>query len=114
MGFIVETYLHLKDKAYNLNLLKRSQRGWVLIKNSINLLVPKPILTINRYSSISQHFFFGIVTSEIYVSIVDYMAYFNAFLYLITFTSSPEMYSIILSKYLLTKISSSKFLFIYS
>lgn len=43
MGFIVETYLHLKDKAYNLNLLKRSQRGWILIKNSIHCLVPTAI-----------------------------------------------------------------------
>ena len=40
MGFIVETYLHLKDQAYHLNLLRRSQRGWILIKNSIHCLRP--------------------------------------------------------------------------
>ena len=42
VGLIVETYLELKDKAFKLNLLKPNQRGWMLIKNCINELVPEP------------------------------------------------------------------------
>lgn len=51
MGFIVETYLHLKDQAYNLNLLRRSQRGWVLIRNSIHCLLPEPVLNLPNMAS---------------------------------------------------------------
>ncbi len=40
VGLIIETYIDLKDKAYKLNLLKPSQKGWILIKNCINELVP--------------------------------------------------------------------------
>ena len=62
LGFIVETYLQLKDKAYNLNKLKRSQTGWILIKNRINALFPKSILSIYPNSSPKRKFIFGMVT----------------------------------------------------
>ncbi len=44
VGLIIETYIDLKDKAYKLNLLKPSQKGWILIKNCINELVPQPTI----------------------------------------------------------------------
>lgn len=62
MGFIVETYLHLKDKAYNLNLLKQSQRCWILIRNSIHCLAPTPILTLSNHSSSQRQVVFAITT----------------------------------------------------
>lgn len=63
LGFIVETYLQLKDKAYNLNLLKGSQKGWILIKNRINALFPKSVLSIDPKSSAKRKLIFGIVIS---------------------------------------------------
>lgn len=63
MGFIVETYMHLKDKAYNLNLLKQSQRCWILIRNSIHTLSPKPILTLPQKASSSRQILFVFTTN---------------------------------------------------
>lgn len=85
MGFIVETYLHLKDQAYNLNLLKQSQRCWVLIKNSINTLTPKPVITLPLKASAQRKLIFNIIASDIYLIQLDIMAYVNAALYVITF-----------------------------
>jgi hypothetical protein len=48
---IVETYVNLKDKAYKLNLLKPSQKGWILIKNCINELVPIPTIGSSKITS---------------------------------------------------------------
>lgn len=97
MGFIVETYMHLKDKAYNLNLLKQSQKCWILIKNSINCLVPKPVITIPAHSSSQRRFLFELTSSEGYLSLLDYMTYFNAFLYLISFQGASGFYLLIIS-----------------
>jgi len=63
MGFIVETYMHLKDKAYNLNLLKQSQKCWILIKNSIHTLVPKPVIILPPHSSSQRQFLFDLTNS---------------------------------------------------
>lgn len=98
LGFIVETYLQLKDKAYNLNMLKRSQVGWILIKNRINALFPKSILSIDPNSSPKRKYIFGIVTHEYYETFFDYLAYINAFLYLITFEDQSGLYNETLSK----------------
>lgn len=85
MGFIVETYLHLKDQAYNLNLLKQSQRCWVLIKNSINILTPKPVIALPSKSSSQRKLIFDIVTSDTYLTQLDIMAYVNAALCVVTY-----------------------------
>ena len=84
MGFIVETFMHLKDQAYNLNLLKNSQRCWVLIKNSINCLVPKPVVAIPENSSAQRKFLFGVTTNYFYLLAMDFLVYINAGLYMIT------------------------------
>ena len=96
MGFIVETYMHLKEKAYNLNLLKQSQRCWILIKNSIHTLVPQPIITIPSNSSAQRKFLFAFTTSEAYLSIMDYIAYVNAFLFVITVHGHSGFYSLLI------------------
>ena len=97
MGFIVETYMHLKDKAYNLNLLKQSQKCWILIKNSINCLVPKPVITLPPSSSSQRQFLFDLTGSEGYQSLLDYLAYFNAFLYLMSYHGNSGFYLLIIS-----------------
>ena len=66
LGFIVETYLQLKDKAYNLNMLKRSQKGWILIKNRINVLFPKSVLSIDPNSSQKRKLIFSFINHEYY------------------------------------------------
>lgn len=92
LGFIVETYLQLKDKAYNLNMLKRSQTGWILIKNRINALFPKSVLSVDPNSSPKRKLLFGIVTHYFYQALFDYLAYANAFLYLITYEEQSGLY----------------------
>lgn len=97
LGFIVETYLQLKDKAYNLNMLKRSQIGWILIKNRINALFPKSVLFLDPNSSPKRKYIFCIVTHEVYETFFDYLAYVNAFLYLITYEKQDGLYNEVLS-----------------
>ena len=92
MGFIVETYMHLKDKAYNLNLLKQSQRCWVLIKNSIHCLEPKPVITLPSNSSEHRQFVFQLFEAELYVWVMDYLAYFNAGFYFISYHGQTGFY----------------------
>jgi hypothetical protein len=103
MGFIVETYMHLKDKAYNLNLLRQSQRCWVLIKNSIHTLVPRPVITIPRHSSAQRKFFFTLTNSELYLSTLDYLAYVNAGLFLLTYYGHTGFYATIIRTFPLTQ-----------
>ena len=54
VGLIIETYIDLKDKAYKLNLLKPSQKGWILIKNCINELVPFPTIGVTAVRGFVQ------------------------------------------------------------
>lgn len=93
MGFIVETYMHLKDKAYNLNLLKQSQRCWVLIRNSIHTLTPRPILTLSQKASSPRQVFFVLITHEVYLTVLDYLPYLNAALYLVHSPGDSGFYS---------------------
>lgn len=96
MGFIVETYMHLKDKAYNLNLLKQSQKCWVLIKNSIHCLTPTPILTLPSRCSSQQKYFFSLTTHDSYIAFMDYLPYINAALYLFGIYGDKGFYTNIL------------------
>ena len=85
--------MHLKEKAYNLNLLKQSQRCWILIKNSINTLVPKPVIKLPSNSSEQRKFLFNLTSSSLYISVMDYLAYFNAVLYVITVEGHSDFYA---------------------
>ena len=91
--------MHLKDKAYNLNLLKQSQRCWILIRNSIHCLAPKPIITLPKNSSSIRKTLFQAITGDFYINTMDYLAYFNAFLYIISVFNQEGFYAIIIGTY---------------
>ena len=82
VGLIVETYLGLKDEAYKLNLLRPSQRGWILIRNSINELVPIPTMRepgpeCSRFRKLA----FNIISQSIYQNFIDILPYFSVIVY---------------------------------
>jgi hypothetical protein len=97
VGLIIETYIDLKDKAYKLNLLKPSQKGWILIKNCINELVPLPTIGAASARSFVQEICFKIITHEFYNNIIDLLAYVNIIFYAMTiYRSSHEYVQILL------------------
>lgn len=82
VGMIVETYLALKDEAYKLNLLRPSQRGWVLIRNSINELVPIPAMKEPDASSNRLHkFSYKLISQQIYQNFIDILPYVSVVVY---------------------------------
>jgi len=96
VGLIVETYIDLKDKAYKLNLLRPSQRGWILIKNCINELVPFPTIGLTNVRGFVHEISFKIISNEYYNNIIDLLAYVNIVLYALTVYRSSEEYKHIL------------------
>ena len=70
----------------------------MLIKNSIHTLVPKPIIKIPENSSAQRKFLFNLTTSELYLSIMDYLAYFNAGLYVVTVFGHTGFYFDLIGK----------------
>ena len=84
VGLIIETYIDLKDKAYKLNLLKPSQKGWILIKNCINELVPFPTIGLTTVRGFVHEITFKIISHEYYNNIIDLLAYVNIILYAMT------------------------------
>lgn len=105
----METYLQLKDKAYKLNMLKRSQVGWILIKNRINALMPNSVLSVDPAASPKRKWVFGVVTHEFYETFFDYLAYINAFLYIITYEDQSGFYDEVLSTNAFMQPSSRSF-----
>lgn len=93
MGLTVETYLTLKDEAYKLNLLRPNQRGWILIKNSINDLVPLPSVREPENTWIFRKICYWVVTKPMYSHFMDFISYLNVFLYMLSYYRSPETYS---------------------
>lgn len=84
VGLTIETYIDLKEKAYRLNLLRPSQRGWILIKNCINELVPTPTIGVNNVRGFVHEISFNIITHDYYNNLIDLLAYVNIFLYALT------------------------------
>ncbi len=96
VGLIIETYIDLKDKAYKLNLLRPSQKGWILIKNCINELVPSPTIGLTKARGFVQEATFNIITHEYYNNIIDLLAYVNIILYALTIYRSSYEYASVL------------------
>lgn len=92
VGLIIETYIDLKDKAYKLNLLKPSQKGWILIKNCINELVPFPTIGVTTVRSFVHEICFKIITHEFYNNIIDLLAYVNIIFYGMTIYRASDEY----------------------
>lgn len=92
VGLTVETYLTLKDEAYKLNLLRPNQRSWILIKNSINNLVPLPSMKKPENTWIFRKISYWILSKSIYVNFIDILAYVNAFIYMLKFYRAPSDY----------------------
>lgn len=96
VGLIVETYVYLKEKAYKLDLLKPSQKGWLLIKNCINELVPTPTIESSRNTGLIQELTYQIVSNKYYNNFIDFLAYLNIILYAMTIYRSSVEYTAIL------------------
>lgn len=96
VGLTVETYVYLKDKAYKLDLLKPSQKGWILIKNCINELVPTPTIGSSKINGFVQEVTFQIVSHEYYNNFIDFLAYLNIILYAMTIYRASAEYTAIL------------------
>lgn len=93
VGLIVETYLGLKDEAYKLNLLRPSQRGWVLIRNSINELVPIPSMkepdpNSHRIKQVA----FDIISQSAYQNFIDILPYFSVIVYSMRYYRADPSY----------------------
>lgn len=92
VGMTVETYLALKDEAYKLNLLRPNQRMWMLIRNSINELVPTPAMHEPKSNSFFRKIAYKIISQSIYSNFIEILPYANAIIYMFRYYRADPVY----------------------